>query len=113
MVWPQIDPGKLVHRITLLVEQEVIDITGSTTEWVPWLTTWAEIEPVRGTDVIRGGQQTTTLFLRVTIRWQAGILPDMRILTDTNQNYIIQSIENPGERNIILTLDCVALSHNQ
>lgn len=112
MVWPQIDPGKLVHNITLLAEQEFIDIDGTTTEWVPFLTTWAEIEPVRGTDVIRGGQQTTTLFLRVTIRWQTGILPDQRIQTDTGMTYIIQSIENPGERCIILILNCVALSHN-
>jgi SPP1 family predicted phage head-tail adaptor len=113
MVWPQIDPGKMVHRITLLAEQEVIDISGTTTQYVPFLTTWAAIEPVRGVDVIRGGQQTTTLFLQVIIRWQTGILPDQHIETDNGSTYIIQSIENPGERDIILKLNCVALSHNQ
>jgi SPP1 family predicted phage head-tail adaptor len=113
MVWPQIDPGKLVHKITLLAEEEVVDISGTVTKYVPWLVTWAEILPVRGTDVIKGGQATTTLYLTVTIRWQDGVLPDMQIQTDNGNNYIIQSVENPGERNILLVLNCVALAHNE
>jgi SPP1 family predicted phage head-tail adaptor len=84
-----------------------------TTSYVPFLTTWAEIEPVSGKDVISGGQATTTLFVRVTMRWQPGIFSDQRIQTDTNDLFIIQAIENPGYRNILLILNCVQMGQQQ
>jgi head-tail adaptor len=67
---------------------------------------------VSGTDVLRGGQDTTKLFLTVTIRWQTGIVPTMRVQS-LNGTYVIQAVENPGERNVILTLRCLGLGVNQ
>ncbi len=111
--WPQIDPGKMVHQVTILSQQPVSDISGTSIQWVPFVVTWAEIVPVRGIDVVRSGQDTTKLFLTIRIRWQTGILPKMRLQTVSGDNYIIQAIENPGERNIILVLTCLGLGANE
>jgi head-tail adaptor len=112
MSWPTIDPGKMIHWGTILQQIASSDISGSTVVWTPLLSTWAEIDPVRGTDVINSGQITTQLFLTVKIRWQAGPRANMR-WQGLNGTYVIQSIENPGERNILLVLNCLALGANQ
>jgi SPP1 family predicted phage head-tail adaptor len=110
--WPQIDPGEMVHQVIILQQQSVQDISGTSVAWVPSARAWAAINPVRGTDVIRGGQDTTKLYLFVTIRWQTGIVPNMRVQS-LNGTYVIQAIENPGERNVLLVLTCLGLGANQ
>ena len=112
MPWPSIDPGKLVQQITILQQTQSSDISGTVAVWTPLRTTYAAIEPVRGTDVIRSGQATTQLFLTVTIRWQLGVQPNMRVQSNSG-TYVIQSIENPGERNILLILNCLGLGANE
>lgn len=112
MTWPSIDPGEMVHRITILQQVRSSDISGTTVVWAPLLSTWAKIVPVKGTDVIKSGQITTQLFLTTTIFWQAGILPNMRVQS-LHGTHEIQSIENPGERNILLVLNCLGLGANQ
>jgi SPP1 family predicted phage head-tail adaptor len=110
--WPQIDPGKMVHWVNILQQQTVTDLSGQSITWVPFVSAWAAIEPVKGTDVLRGGQDTTKLFLTITIRWQTGILPSMRVQS-LNGTYVIQAIENTGERNVILVMTCLGLGANQ
>jgi SPP1 family predicted phage head-tail adaptor len=111
LAWPQIDPGKLVHRIQLQTQTMVGDSFGQLQPvWTTTFTTWASIEPVRGLDLIRSGQETTQLFLTVTIPWQAGVLAKMRVLTVDNEAYIIQSIEDPLHRHVILILNCLLLN---
>lgn len=110
--WPMLDPGKMVHRISILQETTVDDVSGTAPDWTAFVDTWAQIDPVRGIDVLRAGQDTTQLYLAVKIRWQVGILANMRVQT-LNGTYIIQAVENPGNRNIILVLNCIALGLNQ
>jgi SPP1 family predicted phage head-tail adaptor len=113
MPWPQIDPGKMVHRVTFLGQQKATDASGTVMDWVPVLeNVWAQIEPVKGIDMLKAGQDVTQLYLTVRVYWQTGILPNMRVLTHKG-TYIIQAIENPGERNVILVLTCLALGLNQ
>jgi SPP1 family predicted phage head-tail adaptor len=107
-----LDPGKMVHRISILQETTVSDISGTAAAWTPFVTTWAQIDPVRGIDVLKAGQDTTQLYLTVKIRWQTGIMANMRVQT-LNGIYVIQAVENPGERSVILVLNCLALSQNQ
>ena len=107
-----LDPGKMVHRVAILKQTTVTDVSGTATAWVKFVDTWAQIDPVRGSDVLKAGQDTTQLFLTVKIRWQTGILPNMRVQS-LNGTYVIQAIENPGERNVILALSCLALGLNQ
>jgi SPP1 family predicted phage head-tail adaptor len=112
--WPKIDPGAMVHQITILQQTQGTDISGAVTVWTPFVSTWASIDPVRGTDVLKAGQDTTNLYLRVCIRWQTGIQPNMRVQrVDGVTTYVIQAIENPGERNVVLVLFCLALGLNQ
>jgi SPP1 family predicted phage head-tail adaptor len=111
-VWPQLDPGKMVHQITILQQTTATDVSGTSIAFTPFVTTWAQIDPVRGIDVLKSGQDTTQLFLTVKIRWQAGIMANMQVQT-LNGTYVIQAVENPGERNVILVLNCLALSQNQ
>jgi head-tail adaptor len=110
--WPTLDPGEMIHRIRILQETTVEDISGTAPAWVPFLDTWAKIDPVRGTDLLKSGQDTAQLFLTVKIRWQTGVLSNMQLLT-LNGTYIIQTVENPGERNVILILNCLALGLNR
>jgi SPP1 family predicted phage head-tail adaptor len=102
----------MVHWIALLQQSASSDISGTTVTWMPFLSTWAKIEPVRGTDVIKSGQITTQLYLTITMRWQTGILPNMRVQA-RHGTYVIQSVENPGERDVLLILNCVGLGANQ
>ncbi|HEV8189445.1 MAG TPA: phage head closure protein [Pyrinomonadaceae bacterium] len=112
MQWPKIDPGEMIHRVTILQQRGRTGVSGSGVAWVPFVTTWASIDPVRGVDVLKAGQDVTQLYLTVKIRWQSGILPNMQVQAQ-NGTYIIQSIENPGERNVILVLTCLGLKLNQ
>jgi SPP1 family predicted phage head-tail adaptor len=107
-----LDPGKMIHRVRILQQTTVTDISGTATAWTPFVDTWAQIDPVRGTEVLKAGQDTAQLFLTVKIRWQTGILANMQ-LQSLNGLYIIQTVENPGERNVILILNCIALGLNQ
>jgi head-tail adaptor len=110
--WPQLDPGKMIHRVRILQQATVTDVSGTATAWVPFVDTWAQIDPVRSLEVLRSGQDTAQLFFTVKIRWQTGILSSMQ-LQSLNGLYIIQTVENPGERNVILVLNCLALGLNQ
>ena len=110
--WPMLDPGKMVHQISILQETTVSDISGTAQAWAPFVDAWAQIDPVRGIDVLKSGQDTTQLYLTVKIRWQDGIKANMQVQT-VNGTYVIQAVENPGNRNIILILNCVALGQNQ
>jgi SPP1 family predicted phage head-tail adaptor len=110
--WPMLDPGKMVHRVVIMQQTTVSDISGTAPAWVPFVTTWAQVDPVRGTEVLKAGQDTAQLFLTVKIRWQAGIATNMQVQA-LNGTYLIQTVENPGERNVILVLNCIALGLNQ
>ena len=70
MKWPTLDSGEMRHQITILGQVPATDISGSTVAMVPLVTCYAKIEPVRGIDVIRSGQETTQLFLIISIWWR-------------------------------------------
>lgn len=112
MDWPVIDPGEMVHRITILEQTQTFDASGAAVKWLPkFENVWAAIEIVSGREVIRSGQDTTQIFATIKIWWQMGIVPTMRIQVQ-DDTYIIQSIDNPKKMNVILLLNCVGLSQN-
>lgn len=111
-MWPSIDPGKLRHQIVILKENTTADSSGATASWIPFIYTYASIEPMRGTDVVKAGQDTTQLFLTVSINYQSGILPNMRVKAP-NGTYIIQAIENVQEMNTVLKFTCLGLGPNE
>ena len=107
--WPHLNPGELVHQVRLQHRQETTDISGTATVWVDYLAAMAAVEPMRGLDVIKSGQEITQLPVTVTMYWAAGVLPSMRVVTDSGETLAIRAIENPDGRNLVLKLHCVAL----
>jgi len=112
MTWPSTNPGERRHQVTILQQTTASDISGTVVAWAPFVTTWAKITPMRGTDVIKGGQDTTQLFLTVNIAWQTGIQANMRVQS-LNGTYVIRSIQNIQELNVELDLTCIGLGLNE
>ena len=111
MKWPTLDSGEMRHQITILGQVPATDVSGGTVAMVPLVTCYAKIEPVRGIDVIKSGQETTQLFLIISIWWQAGILANMQVQA-LNGLYLIQSVENVLELDVVLKLNCLAIGKN-
>ena len=112
MKWPTLDSGEMRHQITILGQVPATDISGSTVAMAPLVTCYAKIEPVRGIDVIKSGQETTQLFLIISIWWQAGILANMQVQA-LNGLYVIEEIENVLEMDIVLKMNCIALGSSE
>lgn len=106
--WPAFDPGRMVHRISIQKPGQGWDESGAVIVWEDFIVTWAALEPIRGTDVVRGGQITTQLYVTVTMNYQSGINASMRV-SSAKGVYVIQSVENPLERDVLLVLNCVEL----
>jgi SPP1 family predicted phage head-tail adaptor len=107
--WPKLNAGEMIHRVTIQRMVPAVGRTGNTFNWTDWSTgVWAKIVPVRGTDVVKGGQDTTQLYVTISIWWMPGILASMRVVGN-GKTYVIQSVENIQERNIVLVLNCLLL----
>jgi hypothetical protein len=114
--WPSLNVGALRHSITVQIQglgsPITYDAAGPKLAWNPFTTAMASVVPVRGTDVIKAGQVTTQLFVTVTMWWQPGILPNMQVLNDNGSTYVIQSVENILEMDVVLVLNCLGLAAN-
>jgi len=73
--------------------------------WSTFATVWAEIEPISGREYIEGRQDRGELTHVVTIRYLAGVRPDMRISFE-GRYLKIAAVRNPEERDRSLELDC-------
>ena len=111
MKWPTLDSGEMRHQITILGQVPSVDVSGGTVAMAPLVTCYAKIEPVRGLDVIKSGEETSQLFLVISIWWQAGILANMQVQA-LNGLYLIQSVENLLELDVVLKLNCLAIGKN-
>ncbi len=114
--FPVIDIGKLRHFVTIQQQGPTIppsfDEAGTKLDWIPFATGMAAIDTVSGTDVIKGGQTVSQLFLTVTMYYQPGILPKMRVKSDNGSIYVIRAVENILEMNVVLVLNCEGLQGN-
>ena len=77
----------------------------------PFVAAWAKIVIIKGTDVLKSGQVTTQEFLVVSMWWQPGVLANMQVQA-LNGLYVIQSVENLLEMDVVLKLNCLALASN-
>lgn len=115
--WPTIEVGAMRHLVEIQRElpanPPAYDAAGPRLAWQKFVTAKAAIETVRGTDVIRSGQITTQLFLTVALWFQPGIASNMRLVSENGSTYLIQSVENILEMNIVLVLNCLALGANE
>jgi head-tail adaptor len=113
MKWPEVNPGEMVTQITILQSATDSDISGTISSgWQPFITTYAKVTFLRGTDVVRSGQDTAQVYGVIAMIYQPGITPKMRVQT-RNGIYIIQSIVNPEELNVRLDLLFIGLGEHQ
>lgn len=97
--------GKMRHRITFQRPVEDKDILGGFKgQWVPVVTTWAQITPVSGKEFLSQVRELTVTH-KVYCRYRPGITPRMRIAFGKRQFRII-SVLNWEERNEGLTIMC-------
>ncbi len=115
--WPVVNVGAMRHAIAIQQQQPVsppvYDAAGPVLAWTTFVSALAAIETLRGTDVIKSGQTTAQLFLMVTLWYQPGILPSMRVVSDNGSIYVIQAVENILELNVVLVLTCLGLGANE
>lgn len=115
---PTLNIGAARHPIT--IQQQVIadpptyDPSGAVGQWQDFTSepALAAMDAVRGTDVVKGGQITTEKYMTVGMWWQPGILPNMRVVTESGSTFLIQSVDDVMEMNAVLLLNCIALGTN-
>ena len=121
--WPRIDPGRLRTPIVIQALQASsppsYTASGLVQSWQPAFSVMGEIEVMRATDLIKAGQDVTKTWITITIRFQDGIDPQMRVaVTDYFSspphvhNYAIQAIENVEHRSVLLKLICLGIGAN-
>jgi head-tail adaptor len=99
---PAIDAGALRELITFLNPTTELGVSGEATTWAPGSppdVAFAEIQPVRGADIIKGGQDVSKMWCTVTIRYRApGRQANQRLQDSSGNVYVIQAVENllPG-----------------
>ena len=99
-------PGKLSHRVVLEEPARVSDGGGGASiTWSPVASLWAAIEPLGGREQARHESLEARLSHRITLRYRAGIRPDMRLRLDA-RIFTIQAVMNEQEKNRWLVCLC-------
>lgn len=114
--WPIVDPSTFVHRITFLEKVTGTDASGSVVRYAagsPPDITSASIRIVRGTDVIKGGQDTSQLFAEITSYYRPNRGPNTRIQAPSGTVFIVRSVANIDERNMYTVFNCIGLGANE
>jgi SPP1 family predicted phage head-tail adaptor len=109
MIWPTLNSGDLRHRVTVLAETVIASAAGTDTALAPVISAWAKIEPMKGTDVIRSGQDITQIPVVVSMYYDARVQPKMQ-LQALNGRYAIQAVRNVLELNAVMELTCLAIA---
>ena len=75
--------GRLRHRITIEKQQRAPDGQGgSNTTWETFVTVWADVQPLRGTERLQSQQVEAKTSHKITIRHCPGLCQSMRINFD-------------------------------
>lgn len=99
-------PGNLRHRITLEQITRASDGAGGYTEtWSVVANVYADVYPLKGQERYDAQQIQATQSHRVTIRYRAGITPDMRVKYGA-RILRIDAVIDPEERHRELILMC-------
>ena len=86
-----------------------MNAAGTDTTLSPVISAWAKIEPMKGTDVIRSGQDITQMPVIVSMYYDARVQPKMQ-LQALNGRYAIQAVRNVLELNAVMELTCLAIA---
>lgn len=101
--------GKLRHRVT--VQQLVAGSPNQNavgepdTAWTDYLSAWASIDPVTGSEPFMAQQQFPKVSHKIRMRYRDGVTADMRV-TYGSRYFDIKAVLNWGERDRELLLLC-------
>ena len=98
--------GMLNQRITVEQRVEGQDEAGQPFEdWLPYLSAWAAVYPLRGREVIAADAVASITDVRVILRYRTGTTTAMRI-RHGQDTYRIESIANVNSANREIELLC-------
>ncbi len=108
--------GTLRHRIEIQAFDSVMDSSGSAVQdqvtgeviraWQPMASAWASIAPVSGRDFIAAKAAQSSITARITVRYNADILPAMRVIHGT-RIYKIEAVLPDADSGLeYMTLMC-------
>ena len=114
-LWPHSNPGRRNHKIVLLRETQVQTTAGVETRWLPdsppyWV--WGRITPGKGEDLAFEGQLTSKTPIEIEIRYNAQFVQGAQVKAPSGAQYVIRSINNDGEMNLVMILTCEGLGLN-
>ncbi len=99
--------GLLRHRVTLQKPVETQNAYGEPE--LRWQTVssniWASISPLRGREYLTAQQMTSEITAKVCMRYRMDVTAKMKIMKGADE-YLIEDIINPDERNRELELMC-------
>ena len=96
--------GNLRHRVTIEQRVQGHDEAGQPIDtWEPFVTTWADVVPVRGREVIDATLAATLTDVKFVMRYLEGIDAGMRVVF-RGIAYTIKAALNEGTRDRMLTL---------
>lgn len=98
--------GRLRHRVAIQQKSVTRDsYGGETITWPGVITVWASVEPLRGDEFIEAQRAGARVDTRIVMRYQSGIVPEMRA-TEGSHTWDILSVINVEERDRELQLMC-------
>ena len=99
--------GDLRRRITIQQRSsESPDGFGqASTSWTDVVSTWADIQPMNGRELMSAQAQQSEVTHQVEIRYRTGVLPRMRVVYQSRV-FDIQSVIDVGMQHRRLQLQC-------
>lgn len=103
---PGMNTGNMKRKITIRSKTTAKDSEGFVSEtWADFLTTWAEVEPLRGREYFQAAAINAENYVRFRIRYHTGINNTMRLIYN-NRTFRIISVIDVNERHIEIQLMC-------
>ncbi len=98
--------GPLRHLLTIQTDEgtERNSVGEHVEDWQPWGEAWASIEPLSGREIESALQVAPRVTTKVTMRYQEGIHPGMRLVREGGEILHVEAVLNEGTANDTLVL---------
>ncbi len=102
------EAGRLTRRVTIQTATATRNSIGEEVRsWSDVASVWGEIRPLSARELINAKAAMAQVTTRITIRYRAGMLPSMRLISGGTV-YQITEIIDPGMRHEVLECLCFA-----
>jgi SPP1 family predicted phage head-tail adaptor len=111
--FPTVNPGDFRHQIILLEQTIGSDAAGANVSYdAAPVTAWAKIDFVRGSELIRAGQDVSQSVIKVTMWYRPEFAVSQRIQVPDGSTFIIQYVENVKMMNMYQVLTALGIGAN-